>query len=213
MSTPIRPLRHLGRGLVVVLALALGLLSLQALAGPVTSSGFTSEGREIVRSAVARFEAAGLELPLTHLRQVSFGERCKPRGKAVDSWPVKFAQICVVDEEVVIHELAHSWAFVNLNGAERLDFAVRRGTPTWRSREHPWMDRASEHAADIITWYLYWSDSQEGGLTRIAGDVSAETYMSDLAWLMAAAEAPEATEILAARAAELAPMWVSTESQ
>lgn len=213
MPTTIRSLRYLRRGLVVVLVVALGLLSLQALAGPVTYSGFAPEGEGIVQSAVARFEAAGLALPLTHLRHVSFGERCKPRGKALNSWPVKVAQICVVHEEVVVHELAHAWTFVNLDDDERLDFAVRRGTPTWRSREHPWMDRASEHAADIMTWYLYWSQTPDGGLTRIAGDVRVETYMSDLAWLMAAAEAPQATEILAVRAAELAPMWVATESQ
>lgn len=213
MPTPIRSLRHLGRGLMVVLLLAVGLFALQMAAGPVTHSGFAPEGDEVVQSAVARFEAAGLHLPLTHLRQVSFGERCRPRGKAMDTWPVKVAEICVVHEEVVVHELAHVWTFVNLNDEERLDFAVRRGTPTWRSREHPWMDRASEHAADIMTWYLYWSDTEDGGLSRIAGDVSVEAYMSDLAWLMTAAEAPKATEILAMRAAELAPMWVATGSQ
>lgn len=191
---------------------AVALVAIQAAAGPVTYSGFDEEGEAIVESAISRFEAAGLDLPLTHVRQVSFGDRCHPRGVAVNSWVVKLAKICVVQEEVVVHELAHTWAFVNLSELDRHQFALRRGTPTWRSREHPWMDRASEHAADIMTWYLYWSENDEG-LYRIGGDVSVEAYMSDLSWLMATADAADATQILASRAADLAPMWVASESQ
>jgi len=74
------------------------------------------------------------------------------------------------------------------------------------------MDRASEHAADIITWYLYWSEN-DGGPYRIGGDVSVEAFLNDLSWLMAAANAREASQILAERAVDLAPLWVSSESQ
>jgi hypothetical protein len=208
-----RPLSRRWRlGLVVVIAVALTAITLQAVAGPVTYSGFDLEGQRIVSSAITRFEAASLHLPMTHVRQVTSGERCQPRGKAVNSWPVKVAKICVVQEDVIVHELAHAWTFVHLTDGDRLDFAMRRGTPTWRSREHPWMDRASEHAADIITWYLYWSETDDG-LVRIGGDVSTEAYMSDLSWLIAQAEAPAAMEVLVTRAADLAPMWVATESQ
>lgn len=203
--------RLIRRGLVVVVATALTVITLQAVAGPVTYSGFDMEGQRIVGSAVSRFEAASLHLPMTHVRKATFGERCQPRGKAVNSWPLKVAQICVVREEVIVHELAHAWTFVHLTDEDRFHFALRRGTPTWRSREHPWMDRASEHAADIITWYLYWSETHDG-MVRIGGDVSVETYMSDLSWLIAQADAPAAMEVLVARAAELAPMWVASES-
>lgn len=187
-------------------------LTVQAAAGPVTHSGFTAAERRVVESAIARFHAASLELPLTHVRKHDVGDRCQPRGQAVNSWPVKMARICVVEESVVVHELAHAWAFVHLTDDDRLDFALRRGTPTWRSREHPWMDRASEHAADIITWYLYWAE-EEDGLLRIGGDVSIEAYMNDLSWLIARGERPEAMDVLVQRASELAPMWVATDSQ
>jgi hypothetical protein len=208
-----RPLfRRFRRGLVVVMVIVLAAITLQAGAGPVTYSGFNPEGQRIVGSAVARFEAASLQLPLTHVRRITLEDRCQPRGKAVNSWPVKVAKICVVQEDVVVHELAHAWTFVHLTDDDRLDFALRRGTPTWRSREHPWMDRASEHAADIITWYLYWSETDED-LVRIAGDVSIEAYLSDLSWLVAQAETPAAMEVLVARATDLAPMWVASESQ
>lgn len=212
MLTPPAILRRLGWGLAVLVMTGLGVLALQASLGPVTQSGFDAEGKHIVASAISRFEAARLDLPLTHVRQASFGERCQPRGRAMNSWPVRMARICAVHEEVVVHELAHVWTFVNLSEDQRHEFSLRRGTPTWRSREHPWMDRASEHAADIITWYLYWSET-EGGPYRIGGDISVEAYMSDLSWLMMAAEAPGATEVLAARAADLAPFWVVAESQ
>lgn len=203
--------RRLRRGLVAVVVAALLVMGLQAMAGPVTHSGFSPEEERIVAAAISRFEAASLELPLTHVRKI-VEERCQPRGKAVNSWPVKVAKICVVREEVVVHELAHAWTFVHLTDDDRLDFALRRGTPTWRSREHPWMDRASEHAADIITWYLYWSE-EDDSLVRIGGDVTVEAYMNDLSWLIAQGETPQAMEVLATRAADLAPMWVSTDSQ
>lgn len=212
MITTKRLTRRMRRALVAIVTVALVALTLQAMAGPVTYSGFDHRDRRVVAAAVDRFEAASLDLPLTHLRKATFGDRCRPRGKAVNSWPVKVAQICVVDEEVVVHELAHAWTFVHLTDDDRLDFALRRGTPTWRSREHPWMDRASEHAADIITWYLYWAE-RDDGLVRIGGDVSIEAYMSDLSWLIARAETPQAMEALVERAPDLAPMWVATESQ
>lgn len=195
-----------------VVVVVLGILAVQAGAGPVTSSGFDAEGRRVVRSAIGRFDAASLHLPLTHVRRVTIEDRCQPRGQAVNSWPVKVARICVVDEAVVIHELAHVWAFVHLSDNDRLDFALRRGTPTWRSREHPWMDRASEHAADMITWYLYWAE-RDDGMVRIGGDVSLEAYLSDLSWLITRADNPAAKEVLVARASDLAPMWVASESQ
>ena len=205
-------LRLIRWGAVGVMGLVGTVFAIQALVGPVTYSGFDREEAAIVRSAVERFERANLDLPLTHVRRAQFGERCSPRGKATNSRPIRFLQICSVQEEVVVHELAHAWAFVHLTEENRHEFALRRGTPTWRSREHPWMDRASEHAADILTWYLYWSE-QDGPVARIAGDVSVEAYLADLSWLMAAGEQPRATEILASRAAELAPMWVATASQ
>lgn len=212
MVNTVRRFRLIARILVAVLALGSVVLAFQVVAGPVTYSGFDEEGALLVEAALARFQAAGLELPLTHVRRVSFGERCQPRGQAVNSWPIKVAKICAVSEEVIVHELAHTWAFVNLDEIERREFALRRGTPTWRSREHPWMDRASEHAADIVTWYLYWSET-DGGPYRIGGDVSVEAFLSDLSWLMASADATEASHILAERAADLAPLWVSSESQ
>jgi len=211
LANTMRRFRRLARILVAVLTLGLGAVSVQAIAGPVTYSGFDREGAMLVESAVARFRTAGLELPLTHVRRVSFGDRCQPRGQAVNSWPIKIAKICTVSEDVIVHELAHAWAYVNLDSIDRHQFALRRGTPTWRSREHPWMDRASEHAADIMTWYLYWSET-DGGPYRIGGDVSVEAFLSDLSWLMATARATDASQILAERAADLAPLWVSSDS-
>jgi hypothetical protein len=52
----------------------------------------------------------------------------------------------------LVHELAHVWEAQHLDGATRDAFMELRGLHEWNNRSLPWAERATEHAAEIITW-------------------------------------------------------------
>lgn len=157
----------------------------------VTISGFDAEQTSLIESALARFDVAQLDLPRVHIRFSKGADECTRRGRAAETWPVALMEVCVVNEAVVLHELSHVWAFGHLDGGDRDAWNQRRGTPTWRSRDHPWHSRGAEHAADILTWYLYWADlvAPQG---RIAGDLGPDRFLADIEWLLHTAEADAA---------------------
>lgn len=193
-------LRHAaGRGAVAAAALFILVLATQFLFGPVATIGLTSDQRRVVADAEARFEEAGLRLPNVVVRRGGIGD-CDGRGYTVNTWPIKVVTLCVVSEEVVVHELAHAWTYAHLDRGERQAWTERRGAATWSEKTYPWPERSAEHAADILTWYLYWSHRKYGPV-RISGDH--RTYVSDLAWLMGAAEGHRGVDHLNARAEDL----------
>jgi hypothetical protein len=66
-----------------------------------------------------------------------------------------------------LHELAHVWMLEHVDRATEVAFTERLALPTWNgTEEHPWHERAVEHAATTIAWGL-------------AGDAYARYAMAD----------------------------------
>lgn len=201
--SPIRPvertvalpqggIRRLWRMLAVVLVGALTMSASPPFTPLVTMAGFDNDERAIVQSALRRFQAAGLELPRTHIRRVGTGRNCGIKARSWDVWPMRIVNMCLVREDIVVHELAHVWSFSSLSRLDKVAWTTRRQVPSWRSKQHRWENRSSEHAADILTWALYWSELDLVP-DRISGPVGFDAYSADIAWLLEAARSRPGT--------------------
>ena len=194
------------RWALLVFFLIFGLLadlgSLPAVAfaeSRVTHSGFDVAQAHVIASAVARFDRASLPLPSLHIRRSGSNGECTRHGRTADTWPVIYITICEVSEDVVVHELAHAWSFAHLSDTDVIVWNHRRGVPTWLSRHEPWDQRGSEHVADILTWYLYWSDFAINR-RRIGGESTPSRFLSDVEWLLENGGGPSALSVYAFRA-------------
>lgn len=194
--------RRLGVWLLVLLLLGLFTdLTLPAGAfaqGSITTSGFDASESSVIASAVARFDRAALDLPSIHIRRAGGDGPCEPHGRTADTWPLIYITICEVTEAVVVHELAHAWTFDHLGPTDQVEWNHRRGVPTWLSRQEPWELRGSEHAADILTWYVYWSDFAVAN-PRIGGETSPGRYLSDVEWLLTNGDAWDGLRVFGSR--------------
>jgi len=122
----------------------------------VTVSGGTVEQQELAHWAIGRFEAAGLELPPIEIRFHAGGGGCGghlgySRGEIVD---VCSTLVNLMSRRIVLHELAHAWAAVNVTGATRERFLSLRGLDNWNDVAVPWNERGFEHAAEVIAWAI-----------------------------------------------------------
>jgi hypothetical protein len=117
--------------------------------------------------------------------------------------------VCQVEESVVVHELAHAWTFDRMGAQDQLQWNERRGVPTWLSRQEPWELRGSEHAADILTWYLYWSEFAVQR-SRIGGETTPDRYLADIEWLLTSGEAKDALGVFASRSSLIALAFPAT---
>ena len=59
-----------------------------------------------------------------------------------------------LQEQALVHELAHAWAKRNLDDARREVFVEFSGSASWSLAADGWSDRGTERAADLITWAL-----------------------------------------------------------
>lgn len=59
-----------------------------------------------------------------------------------------------LQEQVLVHELAHAWADENLNDARKAAFVEFSGAESWSLAATDWEHRGTERAADLITWAL-----------------------------------------------------------
>jgi len=59
-----------------------------------------------------------------------------------------------LQEQALVHELAHAWVDSNVSDGTREEFVVLTEAETWNSRSSEWNDRGTERAADLITWAL-----------------------------------------------------------
>ncbi len=147
-------------------AVAVAAIALSGAGGPreseasaphgVTVEGGTSEQRELARWAIGRFDDAGLELPSIEIRFHADGGGCGghlgySRGGVVD---VCSTLVNAMSRRIVLHELAHAWAAVNVTGAARTRFLRLRGLNNWSDVGVPWSERGFEHAAEIIAWAI-----------------------------------------------------------
>lgn len=121
----------------------------------------TDAQRRHIAWAYERFRASGLEPPSAAIIFTPESVRC---GGSPGRFRTSrnLVQICARDDIgepslrwLLLHELAHAWEHANLNDAERDRFQRHRGVPTWGSADFPWTDRATEHAAEVITWGLF----------------------------------------------------------
>lgn len=122
----------------------------------VTVSGGSAEQRELARWTIGRFEAAGLELPPIEIRFHAGGGGCGghlgyARGDVVE---VCSTLVNAMSRRIVLHELGHAWAAVNVTGAARERFLRLRGLDNWNDVAVPWNERGFEHAAEILAWAI-----------------------------------------------------------
>jgi hypothetical protein len=66
----------------------------------------------------------------------------------------------------ITHEMAHAWAAMNLTDADRQGYAHVWELPTWGSHDHAWADRATEKAADTISFTLMITNPDMGDNMR-----------------------------------------------
>lgn len=128
-------------------------------------------------------------------------------GYALESGVGNYVWLCTVQPKTVVHEIAHIWTYQYLNRTVRASWAERRGVAAWRGGGHQWQNSGAEHAADILTWYVYFHDL---GLhpRRISGTTTAEGFLDDVAWLIAVSDDPAlgAEDRLLVLGGELAPI-------
>jgi hypothetical protein len=149
---------RIGTRIVVATAAVLTLGPAQSRAtvvGPVVVRDATAEQLELIRWAVRRYEAAGLELPLVDLTL-----HADPSGCGDNSGFFSGSgrlDICVpgaspLARNVLVHELAHAWCETHLTASDERRFVAFRGLTIWNSYEVPWAFRGMEQAAEIIDW-------------------------------------------------------------
>jgi hypothetical protein len=116
-----------------------------------------------------RFATAGLVLPEVTYEFHTDTEPCNWRRGLYDP-NRRIVDICTMSNDTLVHELAHAWAEAHLGNVEREAFLTRRGLTTWANHAHPWRERGTEHAAEIIAWGLAaesdlvrWVDAEHGG--------------------------------------------------
>ena len=118
---------------------------------------------DAVAWAQDRYREAGLSLPDM---RISFHADTRPcegaRGGHLLEDDVSRVFICITEQgstrelqikRVLLHEFAHAWDHHALTDELRSKFMSYKGFPGW-SLEVPYDERASEDAAEIITWGL-----------------------------------------------------------
>lgn len=121
----------------------------------------------VIEWAEARFSGLGLALP--EIEIVVFDDLRDCGGHVGMYYPGRQRlELCRVDQKSVLHELAHAWFDASLSDATRRAFVAHRGLAAWNDREDPWNMRATEHAAEIMVWALFETDTtlawREGGV-------------------------------------------------
>jgi hypothetical protein len=144
-------------------ARAISILVLLMVAFPAAATSSDTRDEQLVDLAPAdaaaiewargRFAAAALELPDIDI--VVFDDLLDCGGHVGMYHPSRnLLELCRLDKESVLHELAHAWADLSLDDARRQTFVEHRGVGDWNEGEDAWKLRATEHAAEIIVWAL-----------------------------------------------------------
>jgi hypothetical protein len=111
----------------------------------------SDEQREAVAWGRSRFLAAGLVPPRVRFVFHDDTERCRLR-RGLFNPDTRTIEICDLNRETLIHELAHAWVDSNVSEAARAEFTRHRGLEVWNDHSVPWAGRATEHAAEIVAW-------------------------------------------------------------
>ena len=121
----------------------------------------TARQAEHAQWALARFEAAGLELPSLTIVFHDDYQSCGMReGVLRIAGEDVTIHECQNDpsrsRRSLLHELAHAWDHVggSIDTDTRLDFLTLRGLQSWDDHDLPWNQRGEEQTAEIIAWGL-----------------------------------------------------------
>jgi hypothetical protein len=134
-----------------------------ATSDPVAIKIDSSTARQVEDAewALARFEAAGLELPpltiIFHDDYQSCGMRDGVLRIAGEDVTIHECQNDPSrSRRSLLHELAHAWDHVagSIDGDTRIDFLRLRGLQSWDDDDLPWNQRGEEQTAEIIAWGL-----------------------------------------------------------
>ena len=103
--------------------------------------------------ALGRFESAGLNVPAIEIHLHHTNELCGG-NRGIFSPGRDRVDVCVDDQMVLLHEIAHAWAHDHLTPRQRGDYVAAGGFESWNDPDTAWSDRGSEDAAHTIAWAL-----------------------------------------------------------
>jgi hypothetical protein len=111
----------------------------------------TTSNEAVIREAVDRFTAAGLDLPSLQIVFSDDERACNGHLGLFESsqqpWRVT---ICSDLAFVPFHELAHAWIRSNIDQPTRERYLQIRNKPGWNSPDLDWNERGVEDAAFVI---------------------------------------------------------------
>ncbi len=155
-----------------------------ATADPVVIKIVAATARQVEHAewALARFEAAGLELPSLTIVFHDDYQSCGMREGVLRI----AGENVTIDEcqndpsrsrRSLLHELAHAWDHVggSIDTDTRLDFLRLRGLRSWDDDDLPWNQRGEEQTAEIIAWGLM---HQSAPIPTSVGDRGAQDSVS-----------------------------------
>ena len=127
-----------------------------AIGSDVAVSGATPEQVEMVRWAVGRFEAAGLEAPPVEIRFHGDAAGCGGHLGYAKAGKVDVCTTLVntMARRNLLHEMSHIWLDVNAGPDVRERFLELRDLSSWNASADAWEFRGYEQGAEIISWAI-----------------------------------------------------------
>ncbi len=142
----------------------------------------TARQAEHAQWALARFEAAELELPSLTIVFHDDYQSCGMReGVLRIAGEDVTIHECQNDpsrsRRSLLHELAHAWDHVagSIDADTRTDFLTLRGLQSWDDDDLSWNQRGEEQTAEIIAWGLM---DQPAPIPTSVGDHGAQDTLS-----------------------------------
>jgi len=112
---------------------------------------------EMLDWALKRYRAAGLQMPAVDVYFHGDSSGCGGYLGYTQDGRVDLCIRLAMEHQplrIVLHELAHAWAEVELDDETRARFMRLRNLPGWNVTADDWKDRGTEQAAEIIAWGL-----------------------------------------------------------
>jgi hypothetical protein len=112
---------------------------------------------EMLDWALKRYRAAGLQVPAIDVRFHGDSGGCGGYLGYTKNGRVDLCVRLAMEHQplrIVLHELAHAWAEVELDEETQARFMRLRNLPGWNVTADDWKDRGTEQAAEIIAWGL-----------------------------------------------------------
>ncbi|MGI9607156.1 MAG: hypothetical protein ACR2P0_13550 [Acidimicrobiales bacterium] len=139
-----------------------------ASVGPVLGelTPHTKQQAEIVAAATGLFTEAGLMIDTEVVASFhdSTDDCAGNLGYWMDEDGVDRVRVCwthddegveaIVQTQALVHELAHAWVHRSTTESTRAAFIEFSGSTSWNAADSEWNDRATERAADLITWAI-----------------------------------------------------------